>query len=114
MNFVIKRDKRDLFRFAPLQSDVAKEKLTKFKLEDSVQESVILISEDNILFKSTAALTIYKQLSGPAKLLYALIIIPKFIRDFFYSLIAKYRYKIFGKRDRCRVPTESEKLKFLE
>ena len=113
MNFIIKRDKKDLFRFAPLQSDIAKELLFKFKLDDSVQESVILISNENIYTKSTAALLIAKELSGIVQILHPLIILPQFLRDMIYEFIAKRRYKIFGKRDSCRIPTEEEKLKFL-
>jgi predicted DCC family thiol-disulfide oxidoreductase YuxK len=76
-------------------------------------ESVILIRGKNVLIKSTAALTISKSLSGPIKILYPLIFLPEFFRDFIYSLVAKSRYKIFGKRDDCRVPTGAEKDKFL-
>jgi predicted DCC family thiol-disulfide oxidoreductase YuxK len=114
VNFVIKRDNRDMFRFAPLQSDVAKEMLSKFKLDDSVQESVILVSGENIYSKSTAALKIAKELSGRVKVLYPLILLPKFFRDVIYEFVARNRYKIFGKRDSCRIPTEEEKLKFLD
>jgi len=113
VNFVMARDKRDLFRFAPLQSNVAKEKLTKYKSEHTKLESVILISDDKVYMKSTAALLISKDLSGPVKVLFPLIVIPKFLRDFIYDLIAKNRYKIFGKKDSCRIPKEEEKSKFL-
>ena len=114
VNFVIKRDNRDMFRFAPLQSDVAKVMLSKFKLDDLVRESVILVSGENIYSKSTAALKIAKELSGIVKVLYPLIIFPKFFRDVIYEFVARNRYKIFGKRDSCRIPTEEEKLKFLD
>jgi len=113
VNFIIIRDKRDLFRFAPLQSDVAQEMLSQFKLDDSAQESVILISGENVYSKSTAALKIAKELSGTVKVLYPLIILPKFFRDVIYEFVANYRYRFFGKRDSCRIPTEEEKLKFL-
>ena len=114
VNFVNKRDNRDMFRFAPLQSDVAKVMLSKFKLDDLVRESVILVSGENIYSKSTAALKIAKGLSGTVKVLYPLIIFPKFFRDVIYEFVARNRYKIFGKRDSCRIPTEEEKLKFLD
>jgi len=113
VNLIIKRDKKDLFRFAPLQSDVAKDMLYKFKLDDSVQESVILISGEHIYSKSTAALKIAKELSGTIKVLYPVIIFPKYFRDMVYEFVAKHRYKIFGKQDSCRIPTEKEKAKFL-
>jgi len=72
-----------------------------------------LIVNDKHFTKSTAALMISKNLKSIVKLLYPLIILPKPIRDFFYDLIAKNRYKFFGKRDVCRIPTETEKRKFL-
>lgn len=87
--------------------------LSQFKYEDSVEESVILISGENAYSKSTAALKIVKELSGTVKVLYPLIILPKFFRDMIYGFVARYRYRFFGKRASCRIPTEEEKLKFL-
>ena len=113
VNFIIDRDKKDVFRFAPLQSDFAKEKLEKFKIDNLKLESVILIEDEKMYSKSTAALMIAKELSGPVKILFPLIVFPKFLRDFIYDLVARYRYKIFGKREICRIPTEEEKSKFL-
>ena len=113
VNFIIDRDKRDVFRFAPLQSDYAKKELEKFKMDNLKLESVILIEDERMYSKSTAALMIAKVLSGPVKILFPLIVFPKFLRDFFYDLVARYRYKIFGKREICRIPAEEEKSKFL-
>lgn len=114
VNFIIDRDKKDVFRFAALQSERGKELLNKFNINDSQLESVILIEWETVFSKSTAALMIAKELRGPIKVLYPLIIFPKFLRDFIYELIAKYRYNLFGKRESCRVPSEEEKLKFLD
>jgi len=114
VNFVIERDKKDLFRFAALQSEKAKELTSKFKFDTSKLDTFILIAVNKLYTKSTAALMICKQLNGLVKILYPLIILPKFFRDFIYDLIAKNRYKIFGRRESCRILTVDDKLKFLE
>lgn len=113
VNFVIKRDKKDLFRFAALQSEKAKEFSDKFNFDTSSMNTFVLIDGDHLYTKSTAALKICKQLTGPIKIFYPFISLPKFFRDFIYDLVAKNRYKFFGKRDSCRIPTAEEKLKFL-
>lgn len=113
VNFVIKRDKKDKFRFAALQSEKAKEFSEKFNFDTSSMNTFVLIDGDHLYTKSTAALKICKQLTGPIKIFYPFIILPKFFRDLIYDLVAKNRYKIFGKRESCRIPTEEEKLKFL-
>jgi len=113
VDFVIERDKSDQFRFAPIQSSQAEVLLKNFNVMPSRIESVILISGNDVHTKSTAALRICKELSSPVKILFPLIIIPKFIRDLIYDLIARYRYKLFGKRESCRVPTKEEMDKFL-
>jgi predicted DCC family thiol-disulfide oxidoreductase YuxK len=113
VNFVIKRDKKNLFRFAALQSDKAKELTNSFSFDTSKLDTFVLIIGEKFLTKSTAALMICKQLNGPIKILSLFIILPTIFRDFIYDMIAKNRYKLFGKREICRVPTEKEKLKFL-
>lgn len=113
VNFVIKRDEKDAFRFAALQSEKAKELTSKFNFDTSSMNTFVLIDEDHLYTKSTAALMICKQLNWPIKILSLFIILPKIFRDFIYDIIAKNRYNLFGKRESCRVPTEKEKLKFL-
>jgi len=113
VNFVIKRDKEDLFRFAALQSEKAKEFIGNFNFDTSKLDTFILVAGNKIFTKSTAALMICKQLNGLIKILYPFIILPKFFRDFIYDLVAENRYKLFGRKESCRVPTEEEKLKFL-
>lgn len=113
VNFVIKRDKKDLFRFAALQSEKAKEFSDKFNFDTSSMNTFVLIDGDHLYTKSTAALKICKQLTGPIKIFYPFISLPKIFRDFIYDLVAQNRYKFFGKRGSCRIPTAEEKLKFL-
>jgi len=113
VNFIIKRDKKNVFKFAALQSEAGLALLKKFKLSTTDFDTFILIDGENYFTKSTAALKIAKKLKGSVKLFYPFIVLPRFLRDFFYGLIAKNRYKFFGKRDVCRIPTEKERDKFL-
>jgi len=113
VNFVIKRDKKDLFRFASLQSEKSIELTSKFNFNALKQDTFILIKGDKFYTKSTAALMVCKELSSPIKILFPLIIVPKILRDFVYDLIARNRYKLFGRRESCRIPTDQDKLKFF-
>ena len=113
VNFIIKRDKNNYFKFVSLQSDIAKKILVQNNFLNQKNESIILIENNIIYQKSTAALKIAKHLSGIWKLFYIFILTPKFIRNFFYDIIAKNRYKWFGKREVCMIPDEKVKEKFL-
>jgi predicted DCC family thiol-disulfide oxidoreductase YuxK len=114
VNFILARDKNDLFRFAALQSEAGQMLLLNHGLENTDFDTFILIDGENYFTKSTAALMIAGKLKSVVKLFYPFIFLPKPIRDFFYHLIAKNRYKFFGKRDVCRIPTEEERGKFLD
>lgn len=113
VNFIIDRDKKNIFRFAALQSEKGQEILDYFNLPKDDFDSFVFIENYRVFKKSSAALKIANKLGGFWKLFYPLIIIPKFIRDFFYSLIANNRYKFFGRKDACRIPTPELKKKFL-
>ena len=113
VNFVLERDKKDIFRFAALQSEKAIEFANKIDLDISNPDTFVLLVDGEFYTKSTASLIVCKELKSPIRILYPLIITPKFFRDFIYDLVAKNRYKIFGKRESCRIPTEAEKSKFL-
>ncbi len=114
VQFILKRDKNELFLFSSLQSDASKEILLQYKLENLELSTIILLEDGKIYQKSTAILRILKKLPGIYSLGYAGIIIPKFIRDPIYSFIAKRRYKWFGKQVSCMVPTSDLKIRFLE
>ena len=113
VNFVIDGDQKDHFRFAALQSKEGQSILNDFGLSKTDFDTFILVDGRKYFIKSTAVLKIARKLNYPVKSLYYLIIIPRFIRDFVYSIIAKSRYKFFGKREVCRIPTNEEKQKFL-
>lgn len=111
VNFIIERDKKNLYKFAPLQSEVGKKYIGKFNLSEI--DSVVLVENETAYAHSTAALKIAKGLGGTWSLFYIFIIIPRPIRDFFYKLFAKYRYRLFGKQDACMLPTPEIREKFL-
>lgn len=113
VNFIIENDKKDYFKFAPLQSEIAQELLEKYDINKDETDSVVLIENDRAYTRSTAVLKVAQKLGGIYSLLYGLIIVPKFIRDFFYETFAKYRYKLFGKKDVCMMPTPEIRNKFL-
>lgn len=98
IRFISKRDGERIFTYIPLQSEEGRNLLTKFNTTPEKNNSIVYIYNGMIFLKSTAVLKILYELNGFWKLLYAFIIIPAFIRDFFYDIIARYRYKIFGKR----------------
>ncbi|HVE59515.1 MAG TPA: thiol-disulfide oxidoreductase DCC family protein [Pyrinomonadaceae bacterium] len=111
VNFIIEHDKKNYFKFAPLQSEAGQKYVEKFGL--SAIDSVILVENEKVYTHSTAALKVAGNLGGIWSLFYAFIIIPKPIRDFFYKLFARYRYKLFGKKDECMIPTPEVRAKFL-
>jgi predicted DCC family thiol-disulfide oxidoreductase YuxK len=113
VNFIIRRDKKNIFRFASLQSETGQKCLSEFNFSQTEFDTIILIEKGELYTRSTAALRIAKSIRGIWKLFYIFIIIPRPIRNYFYDLLSRNRYKWFGKRDACRIPSESEKEKFL-
>ena len=114
VQFIIKRDKKKQFLFASLQGQTGQEVLEKFNLPANNFNSFILVEGDNVYTRSTAVLRMLKKLGGGWRLFYGFIIIPKFIRNAVYNWIAKNRYKWYGKRDECMIPTPELKERFLE
>ena len=112
VNFTISQDPEKLFKFAPLQSEVGIRLRAKYGIGDDI-DSVVLIEDEKSYLHSTAALRIARGLGGIWSLTYVFIIIPEFIRDFCYKLFAKYRYRLFGKKDVCMMPTPDIRERFL-
>jgi predicted DCC family thiol-disulfide oxidoreductase YuxK len=112
INFVIDHDRAGRFRFASLQSDYGQSVLSQYNKNNTDFDSVLLVSEGNLYEKSAAALEIARYLDGYAWL-YGFRFIPTFIRNFVYDIVARYRYRIFGKSNTCRLPTEAEKYLFM-
>ncbi len=113
VNFIIRRDVKGKFKFASLQSEVGRSWMEKFGLSGKEFESFVLIKKDKYYLKSTAALKTLRELGGVWKIFYVFILIPRPLRDFLYDMIAKSRYKIFGKRDTCMIPTPELEARFL-
>lgn len=113
VQFVIKHDKYERFKFASLQSDFAKKELADSFIDTQKMSTVILLENGKLYSRSTAALRVLKKLNGLLPLLYIFIAIPTFIRDAVYNLIAKNRYKWFGKKDSCMIPSPELQRRFL-
>jgi predicted DCC family thiol-disulfide oxidoreductase YuxK len=110
---IIAHDKDAKFQFAASQSTAGIGMHQKFNLNQKASASVILIDNKKVYTKTDAVIQIATQLYGWPRLLLGLKLIPKFLRDFGYDIIAKNRYALFGKRATCRMPEESERNRFL-
>lgn len=113
VNFIIKKDKKQLYSFASLQSNFGKDLLKQYGLENNALNSFVLIENDKAYLKSSAALRIAKNLGEVYSILYGLMIVPRFMRDFVYSIIANNRYRWFGKTNECMIPTQQLQARFL-
>jgi len=103
IRFVIKRDVQKRFTYLPLQSEEGKALLKHHHITHVSDNTFVYIENEKAYLKSTAALSVCKHLKS-VKWLSVFLIVPKFIRDFVYSIVAKYRYKWFGKREECFLP----------
>lgn len=113
VQFVLKRDRDAIFKFASLQSDAGKKLLEAQGLPEEHLKSFVYIHNDKVYTRSGAALKVAARLSYPTKLLSWFVIVPKFVRDLVYDLIARNRYRMFGKKEACMVPTPELKQRFL-
>jgi len=113
VNFIMDHDPKKKFVFAPLQSDLAKEILTKSGEDPDALDTIKLIRNGKVYKRSRAALEISKGLNGLWPLCYIAIIVPGFLRDIVYNIIAKNRYKWFGQLEACRIPTPEMRERFL-
>lgn len=114
VRFIHARDPSQQIKVAPLQSETAKHLLERFGLRTDDFDTIVLVEGDRYYTRSTAALRIAKRLNALWPALYAFIIVPRFIRDAVYNFVAKHRYKWFGRKDQCMVPTPELRARFLE
>lgn len=112
VNFIIRRDGRGRFQFAPLQSEIGARLRCEHGIPDET-DSLVLVENGKAYTHSTGALRIAKGLGGIWRVAYAFILLPQPIRDWFYSTFAKNRYKWFGKKDVCMIPTPEIRGRFL-
>lgn len=114
VQFVIKRDKQSEFYFASLQSETGQKILKQNNLPVSDFHSFIYLRRGRLFMRSDAALQLVGDLNGCWRLLKVFLIIPRFIRNGVYNLIAKNRFRLFGKKDSCLVPTPELQNRFLK
>jgi predicted DCC family thiol-disulfide oxidoreductase YuxK len=114
VQFVLRRDRRARFRFAALQSDVATQTLGHFGKNPDDLDTVYALTEDGrLLSKSRAIFFVLRALGLPWSLVAAFRVLPAALTNWFYDRVARNRYRIWGKRDSCRLPTGDERARFL-
>jgi predicted DCC family thiol-disulfide oxidoreductase YuxK len=114
INFVLKQDRKSVFRFAPLQSEAGRRLLQQYNLPTEEFESFVLIDQGKVYKKSNAALRVMNKLPWYWKESQIFRLIPTIFRDAIYDFIARNRYKWFGKKDQCMVPTPEMRSRFLD
>ncbi|PKQ70301.1 hypothetical protein Rain11_0680 [Raineya orbicola] len=114
VKFLIRNDKKDVFRFASLQSETGQKLLKKFHLPTQNYDSFVLIIDEKIYLRSSAALKVCSFLGGFWRLWGVFWLLPKPLRDAVYDFVARNRYKWFGKKNECMLPTTEIRKKFLE
>jgi len=112
VNWIILRDMSQIFSYASLQGESARSNLPPH-IVNSLSSIILRFPDGRLFFESDAVIEILKRLPGYAVWASLLGLLPRFFRNFFYQLIAKNRYRLFGKRDTCRLPTPEEKARFL-
>ncbi|MEM6517230.1 MAG: DCC1-like thiol-disulfide oxidoreductase family protein, partial [Bacteroidota bacterium] len=114
IQYVIKYDKNNRFLFAPLESDIGQSVISKYNIDTEKTDSILLYSNENGLsIKSTAALKVAKHLGFPRNIMTVFLVVPAFIRNWVYDFVARNRYKWYGKKEECMIPTPELKAKFL-
>lgn len=112
--FILNRDPSGIFRFAPLQSETGKNLLSKFDLPNDKLDSIILVENNEYYLRSTASLKILQRLGALWKIVYVFMLVPRPVRDYIYDIVARNRYKWYGKRAECMIPSSDIESRFLE
>lgn len=113
VNFIIKRDPNGIFVFTPMQSDLAKELMTRYEIHNVGVDTFLLIKNGQYFVFSSAALEIAKDLTGLWYMFNIFKLVPAPIRDFLYKLFARNRYALFGRQEHCIVPTNEVRSRFI-
>ncbi len=113
VNFFIRHDRKAKLRFAALQSGTGKKLAARYGINEQALNSIVLIENGKAYTKSTAGWKCFRHLDGGWKLFYAFIVVPRFVRDFFYDLISRNRYRWWGRREACMVPDAKVTSRFL-
>lgn len=112
VQFILKRDRHGYFKFASLQSELGQKLLKKHQIPTDT-DSFVLVTSKQAYVKSTAALKVVRHLTGLWKILYIFILVPRPLRNFVYDVIAKNRYRWFGRKESCDLPTPEMRRRFL-
>lgn len=113
VQYVIKHDEKGIFKFASLQGEHGQQLLKQYNLPAAELNSFVLVKDGKAFTKSTAALLVAKQLNGVVKSLYIFRFIPAFVRDAIYNFTARNRYRWFGRKDSCMIPSPELRARFL-
>ncbi len=114
VNFIIKRDPKGVFAFTPMQSDIAKTLMKKHQVKEEGLDTFLLIKDGDCYVRTDAVLEISKNLTGLWHLFSIFKILPRPTRDYFYRLLARNRYNLFGKRKSCLIPTPEIRRRFID
>jgi len=113
VNFIIKRDRRNRLLFSPLQSPAGRELAMQFGFREDYLGSMVFVENGRAYTRSSAALRIAAHMNGGWPLLKLLLIVPRFIRDAVYEWIGRNRYRWFGRKDACMIPSPELRAKFI-
>lgn len=114
VQFILKKERKPILKFASLQSETGQKLVKHYELDKKGIDSIVYISNGKARIKSTAALYLAKRLNGAYPLLFGFIIVPAFIRNWLYDWIARNRYKWFGKKDSCMIPSKEIRERFVD
>jgi predicted DCC family thiol-disulfide oxidoreductase YuxK len=114
VQFVIARDPLGVFQFGALQSTSGRHVLARHGRPDPLPDTIVLVADGKTYTRSTAVLHVARRLTFPWPLAFALIAVPRPIRDGIYALVARHRYRWFGRRDQCMIPTPLLRSRFID
>ena len=114
VRWVLPRDPDEHFHFASLQSEVGRKLLVEAGGNPDELDSVVLLEDGRLWERSTAALRVARRLKAPWPLLYAFILVPRPIRDWIYNIVARHRYRVFGRKQECMIPDPGVRARFLD
>lgn len=114
VQFIIKKERKSSIKFASIQSETGQRLIKQHGLDKGGIDSIVYISNGKARIKSTAALYLSKRLKGGYPLLFGFIIVPAFMRNWVYDWVARNRYKWFGKKDSCLIPSKEMRERFVD
>jgi predicted DCC family thiol-disulfide oxidoreductase YuxK len=114
VQFIVKRDYKSALKFASLQSDTGRKLCLEYGIDPDDMQTFVVVTPDSALMRSDAAIEVARQFRSLWRCLVVFKFVPRFLRDWAYSLIARNRYRLFGKSDACMMPTPELRARFLE